>query len=190
MATRASVQEKSTWAPTLRFMALCRCLFSLTFDPLPLWRGAGLAPWNARVDAGHEESAISCLLRGDGEALRFNTIERRGCLVGRLFPVGAHRFAPAHARFFSSQTRSVLSLQQMAKRVPIRPAKLPLASKAANTGNLHRANGSNLEGCTRPQPQPRFAGPGRNCAPSVSRPAPGTKLTSSLMPSGSSNSTE
>ena len=33
----------------------------------------------------------------------------------------------------------------MAKRVPIRPAKLPLASKAANTGNLHRANGSNLD---------------------------------------------
>jgi hypothetical protein len=39
----------------------------------------------------------------------------------------------------------VLSLQQIAKRVPIRPAKLPLASKAANTGNLHGANGSNLD---------------------------------------------
>ena len=40
------------------------------------------------------------------------------------------------------------------------------------------------------QLQPIFGGPGRNCAPSVSRPAPGTKFTSSLIPSGSSNSME
>src|SRR5262249_13228355 len=40
------------------------------------------------------------------------------------------------------------------------------------------------------QLQPIFGGPGRNCAPSVSRPAPGTKFPSSLIPSGSSNSME
>src|SRR5207248_2699909 len=41
-----------------------------------------------------------------------------------------------------------------------------------------------------PEPQPIFGGPGRNCAPSASRPAPGTKFTPSLMQSGSSNNTE
>jgi hypothetical protein len=40
------------------------------------------------------------------------------------------------------------------------------------------------------EPQPIFGGPGRNRTPSASRPAPGTKFTSSLMPSGSSNNTE
>lgn len=43
------------------------------------------------------------------------------------------------------------------------------------------AGGASRQPARRPEPQPIFGGPGRNCAPSASRPAPGTKFTSSLM---------
>jgi len=44
-------------------------------------------------DMNHDQ----LLAEGDGEALRFNNIERRGYLIGRFFPIGARRVAP-HAR--------------------------------------------------------------------------------------------